>query len=128
MCLYKPPESLTETNVLLFDRTMTLLWLLQSIINVEIGIPKSGTCWGFDEIPLPCSKDLWEAATESEWNMRYSIHKSAKKESHVLRVGDLRAAQQHNTAALSNKLRAVDLQVWSSTIDSFGALLMFAIR
>jgi hypothetical protein len=101
---------LSKTNTMFFHRTMTLLWLLQCIINVDIGIPKSETCWGFDEIPLPCSKDLWEAATESEWNMRYREHKSIKKESHILRVGDLRAAQQVNTAALSSKLRAEDLQ------------------
>jgi hypothetical protein len=109
------------------NRTMILLWLLEMLLDMNIGVPASTSCRTLDEIPLPSTKDLWEATTKSEWEIKYKNHLSSRKSTEMPKIGDLRAAQDSESAVL-NKSRVDDLHFWSANADSFGGLIMLVIR
>jgi hypothetical protein len=109
------------------NRTMILLWLLEMLLDMNIGVPTSPSCRTLDEIPLPCTKGLWEATTKTEWETKYRSLLSSRKSSEIPKIGDLRAAQDSESALLEKSL-VDDLHFWSSNADSFGGLIMLVFR
>jgi hypothetical protein len=71
---------------------------------MNIGIPPSPSCRTLDEIPLPSSRKLWEAATKSEWESIYKDSLSSKESSSTLNIGDLRAAQDSDSITVDMSL------------------------
>lgn len=122
-CDFLPPMT-----KLIDGRTLTVLWILRTVIYTDIGVSTSGSCRTFHDIQLPASKDLWEATTNSEWVTRYQAYIKARKGSEPLKVGALFAAQQPNSDLDHDESQAEDLHGWSSTTDDFGSLLIMAIR
>lgn len=106
---------------------MILLWLLEMLLDMNIGVPASTSCRTLDDIPLPCTKDIWEAATKKEWETKYKSHFSSRKSREMAKIGDLRAAQDSDSNIVERPL-ADDLHLWSSNADSFGGLIMLIIR
>jgi hypothetical protein len=106
---------------------MILLWLLEMLLDMNIGVPHSSSCRTLDEIPLPSTKSLWEATLRSEWETNYKSHIFSRKSGEMPKIGDLRAAQDSKSGVLDKSL-VDDLHFWSSNADSFGGLIMLVIR
>lgn len=106
---------------------MILLWLLEMLLDMNIGVHPSGSCRTLDEIPLPSTKSLWEATQKSEWETNYKSYIFSRKSGELPKIRDLRAAQDSESAVLDKSL-VDDLHFWSSNADSFGGLVMLVIR
>lgn len=65
--------------------------LVDMIRDLNIGTePRSSDCSMMDDIPLPCSKAMWEADTEDAWEKEYKQYLSSRNYGNMLTVGDLR--------------------------------------
>jgi hypothetical protein len=98
---------------------------MMKLLEMDIGNPnpQKGPCYAFDQVPLPCSKSLWEAETSSIWEDRYKAHLSARRRNVALKIGDLR---QSLKATLEDKSSDMveDLSSWSAEVDGFGAVIL----
>jgi len=116
----------SDNSLTVSYRTMILLWLSHAILDVNIGVTRPGQqCYALDDIPLPSTKELWEASSQKEWETEYWSYLSSRKSTDMLKVGHLRNAQQIDS--LSTTACTEDLKNWSANLDSFGGLLMMAI-
>ena len=97
------------------------------LLEMNIGVSPSRACRTLDEIPLPCTKTLWEATTGSEWETKYKSYLLSRKNGEIPKIGDLRAAQDSAPAVL-NKSLVDDLHFWSSDTDGFGGLIMLVMQ
>jgi hypothetical protein len=123
---YFPQISISGNATEKLQRTTILLWLLEMLLDVNIGAPASKSCKTLDQIPLPPSKRLWYASTKSEWEEPYKCYWSFRRSADMPKIGDLRTAQESD-AAITMSLED-DLRDWSSSADSFGGLIMMVIR
>jgi len=65
--------------------------LVDMIRDLNIGIePSSPDCFAMDDIPLPCSKAIWEAETEDAWEKEYKQYLSSRHCGKMLTIKDLR--------------------------------------
>ena len=99
--------------------------LIEFLLNINVGaLPGHGyEC--VDQAPLPSSKALWEATTQSEWEAEYTTHLAAKKVNGILTFATLRNSQNsYNTTIEKDDLE--DLGSWSSRIDELGSMFLVA--
>uniref|UniRef100_A0A093VI52 Sterigmatocystin biosynthesis regulatory protein n=1 Tax=Talaromyces marneffei PM1 TaxID=1077442 RepID=A0A093VI52_TALMA len=87
---------------------------------------------GLDNIPLPASRDLWEAETNFAWRNEYEKYLSQRKINKVLTIGDLMELTEGG--ALKTLLETdprfdlvPDAYAWCESLDSLGSLLWMAI-
>jgi len=64
--------------------------LIDTLLDLNMGQPKPQDCSAMDEVPLPCSKAIWEAETEVAWEKEYKEYLSSRKYGRMLTTGDLR--------------------------------------
>jgi hypothetical protein len=64
--------------------------LIDMLRDLNMGQPKPADCSSMDEIPLPCSKAIWEAETEVAWEKEYKQYLSTRNRGRMLTTGDLR--------------------------------------
>ena len=65
--------------------------LIDMLRDLSIGAEtRSPDCSTMDEIPLPCSKAIWEAETEVAWEKEYKQYLSTRNCGRILTTGDLR--------------------------------------
>lgn len=105
---------------------MILLWLLEMLLDMNIGAPPTRSCQKLDQIPLPSRKKIWHASTKSEWEERYKSYLSSRKGGEIPKIEDLRTAQESD-AGMDKSLKD-DLQDWSLNADSFGGLIMMVMH
>jgi hypothetical protein len=96
------------------------------LVDIDIGIRLSTVCSSMDNIPLPCAKALWEAATPALWETEYKNYLSARKCSRILTIGTLRESRPLNVESLDADV-AVDLANWSKSTDGFGAMVLTGV-
>lgn len=87
---------------------------------------------GFDNIPLPASRDLWEAGTNFAWRNEYEKYLSQRKAKKILTIGDLMELTEGG--ALKTLLETdpifnlvPDAYAWCESLDSLGSLLWMCI-
>ncbi|KUJ14516.1 uncharacterized protein LY89DRAFT_736549 [Mollisia scopiformis] len=98
------------------QRTITVILLLDMLFEISPFFP-ARECDGtlLADIALPCSKGLWTASTEVEWEIAHSAED--KQTSKTLTYADLMNFQHQEEGSLD---------FWLSYIDNFGTLLMAA--
>ncbi|KAF4635443.1 hypothetical protein G7Y89_g2655 [Cudoniella acicularis] len=107
-------------------RTLITLHLLDVILDLRVDKYQQGSCSIMDQIPLPCSKYLWEAETILLWEQEFKKYLQKRKVGEVRTIGKLRASVNQNTNKLDVGL-VEDLGDWAAGIDSFGAMLLTGI-
>jgi hypothetical protein len=87
---------------------------------------------GFDNIPLPASRDLWESETNFIWRNEYEKFLSQRKANKILTIGDLMELTEGG--ALKTLLETdprfdlvPDAYAWCESLDSLGSLLWMCI-
>lgn len=105
---------------------MIILWLSQSLVDLDIGVSPPGPCYAFDEIPLPSSKPIWDADSKDQWETQYELYTASRRGNDDVKVGDLRKAQMVDVDGDGDSCMD-DLKTWSAGIDGLGALLMLAV-
>jgi hypothetical protein len=96
-----------------------------------ISPPGREGCGTFYDVPLPCSRDLWEAMTNLEWTKQFQKQLFHRKLSRLLKVDDIRhmksSSYEFTTDKISDDGLMADLMDWCSDLDSFGTLIWTAI-
>jgi hypothetical protein len=114
---------------------MHRILLLVSIIDLlleGIIVASTSLCQDFRAVPLPSTRDLWDARTNRGWRIEYAKHLSSKKTNRVLTVGDLIESDEagcftnaknnvHNSEILP------DLMKWCEGLDALGTMLWMAL-
>ncbi|KAF2755234.1 hypothetical protein EJ05DRAFT_503539 [Pseudovirgaria hyperparasitica] len=104
-------------------RTTILLFILGRLLDMRItptstSSPSPSTQpEGLDAVPLPATKDLWEARTRIEWERKYQEYLRAKSGREVMTIGHLRSVRNgvvEDDALLRN------LGLWCFNLDQFG--------
>jgi hypothetical protein len=117
-------------------RTMIVLLiidlLLEGLLEQQRVKYRSLCGAGFDNIPLPASRHLWEAETNFAWRTEYEKYLSQRKASKILTIGDL--IELTEGGALKTLLETdprfdlvPDTYAWCESLDSLGSLLWMAI-
>ena len=107
------------------------MWVMNMALNLDIGTcnpAASHQSIHLNNLPLPASKELWEASTSTKWEAAYHQHVTNLKGSEMPNIGDLKAAHSHGNNSALDSSKVDDLREWSSTVDEFGAMLMMAIQ
>ncbi|KAE9368834.1 hypothetical protein N431DRAFT_547717 [Stipitochalara longipes BDJ] len=102
-------------------RTAVILVLIIHIFNIEHG-PGLPQCGGIAELPLPCSKTLWQASDRESWEVEYKRQY----------VGDGRGWRRVPTyrdllPEFRDDREKVDLSEWFVGMDDLGSLVTMAV-
>ncbi|KAM3070494.1 hypothetical protein ACMFMG_010317 [Clarireedia jacksonii] len=110
-------------------RTWTVLWLLQNVIDTDLGVTIKSRCahYHMDDTPLPCPKQLWEVTSKREWEQHYQSYLTSRRSHGTIKTGDLRSTQRARDAPIKEAVKE-DLISWSSNVDSLGALFLVHVR
>ena len=102
-------------------RLCTLWLLVGCVVCVKTGIP-CDTSHSYRQIPLPSSKSLWEARTQSAWEAEYEANRMLQM-SGLVNLGHLIDLQRSQYTAIS----ARKLDLWNASIDNLGSLLNLVV-
>ncbi|KAH8797350.1 hypothetical protein F5884DRAFT_815101 [Xylogone sp. PMI_703] len=102
-------------------RTFILLFIINMIFDIDIGI----TAHVSDQIlalPLPATKYLWEAKTETEWKKEYTTSLERRGDRPALTYGDLILLRHSKN--ISENPDFTELSHWCANFDSFGNFIL----
>jgi hypothetical protein len=119
--------SIKLTHYFCENSTAIIITLIVHIFNIEHGhgLPQ---CGGFAELPLPCSKSLWQApdpvSWEKEYRREYMIDDMGLKK--IPRYRDLLPDLEYMDD-LSSASGAECVHEWISGMDELGTLVTMAV-
>ncbi len=90
---------------------------------MSFGVSVPTLCSELENIPLPCSKELWEAETKSGWESEYKKYLSSRSGVRIPKVGDLVHSNESDVDSLELDM-VNDLSDWSKAADSISSLLL----
>ncbi len=93
---------------------------------MSLGLPPPAGCSLLENIPLACSKLLWEADTEAKWEYEYKKYLSERKGSGLLTTRSLWESAKLDVSSMEAE-NLEDLSSWSKGADGFGAMLIMAV-
>ena len=104
---------------------MTILHLLNALIDIEVDMGWHHPCNGLLEVPLPCSRGMWEATTCSSWETEYRIYLATRNRRKILLYADLVDALHLERNGMSKSLIG-ELDNWCANLDGLGTLVLMA--
>jgi hypothetical protein len=120
------PRALTSIN-----RVISLLSVIDLLLE---GIMSATTTFrhDFSDVPLPASRNLWNARTNRRWRTAYDQYSSGRRSDRLLRVSDLiesdeagcfskSAPNVHATDAFADVIK------WCEGSDTLGTLVWMAM-
>lgn len=110
------------------DRTMSLLHMIEMLLEVIIGDREREACQGLASAPLPCSRDLWEISSTSEWTRRYRVSLQNRKCEQVLTAAKLKSISHISTTDTDKRDGILnDLVAWCLGADQYGTIVCIAV-
>ena len=100
--------------------------MLDMLYHVNIGADQPAVCSGQNSVPLPCSKELFEADSASAWRAKYTVYLDNRKGDRCLTYGDLKELRQSQEIAMDDSRIEHDLGEWCKDLDDFGMLIFNA--
>ena len=108
-------------------RVTALLYTIGFLVNISLGKSAQAACVGFDELALPAGKELWEASTGVEWELKWGRRYDGRKSGNLeLSIGDLVEAYSSRRTTNAGTLDD-DLRRWCEGADEFGRLINLAV-
>ena len=96
-----------------------------------MGPASRGICEDRQSVPLPCTRELWEARSNAEWKKRYEKVLRGRKSAKVLTLADLLTLQTPSTTSMENVANdsevLADLRNWCEDLDGFGMLIWTSV-
>lgn len=104
--------------------------LLEGFDYVGGGMCEPGKA--FNQAPLPCVRDLWQASTTGAWIRYYDDYLSKKKNHAILSVKDLLESSEEvcSTFVIRKDVAQgilMDIVQWSEALDALGTLVYMVI-
>lgn len=103
-----------------------VLFMLDMLYNVNMEKHQPFDCSGQSSVPLPCSKELWEAKSAPAWRAKYSVYLETRKRDACLTYGDLKGLRQSQGRVADDSKLDNDLGEWCRNLDEFGTLVFNA--
>ncbi|KAH6896824.1 hypothetical protein B0T10DRAFT_602235 [Thelonectria olida] len=111
-------------------RTVCLLYIIETLLEVLIGKRDRLGCRGFSETPLPCGGSLWETASTLEWAQSYHQMHSVRRLGRPLMVADLGSSFASVGSDANNndgnEDLVADVMSWCGSLDQFGTIVWMA--
>jgi hypothetical protein len=123
-CLRLPCQ-LKHTNRTTLKSLLTLK-LLDAVLDFDIGSVRHGLCRDLFQISLPCSRAIWNAGTNFDWEKGYKKCQANRMSDKPLVVGDLEELRTQPVEAVDPKVTA-NLSLWAEEMDNFGRPLLNGI-
>lgn len=118
------PGELRPTHVISF-RTMCLLYVFENIIDERIGSHDPVGCGGFEPVPLPSPRSLWDYNCSEAWAHRLARFKADGLQERLLTIQDLKHSGSDDAADWEVDGQTVEAMAkWCGGVDEFGALLL----
>ncbi|KAK0710597.1 hypothetical protein B0H67DRAFT_583049 [Lasiosphaeris hirsuta] len=118
-------------------RSIGILYAIEAVFDVDVASRRQH-CQGYDQVPLPSPRDLWEPVDNATWAARYQAslnnHHAMRGTKRYLVFEDLR--QLNGRVAVSGGVEASDptdaanfqaIEHWCETIDEFGTLIWMSV-
>ena len=129
--LYVSLEANADSLLRLSSRTFCLLLLIESLLELIIGRVEDH-CTGYYDLPLPCTRELWEVESTSEWSRRYKESLRRRKSSQVLNIQNFMSIQSSGSSRLATdpdrEALVADVATWCQGVDHYGILLWMAMN
>ncbi|OKL57716.1 hypothetical protein UA08_07124 [Talaromyces atroroseus] len=111
-------------------RTITLLVIIDLMMDCLLEPERSvyhACSYNLENIPLPATRDLWEAQSNFVWRTEYERYLSRRQTKKILTIGDLLELDQAGAlrdVSRDQKINVVpDILNWCDGLDSLGSLL-----
>lgn len=104
------------------------MYIFDLLVQSTAGTPSRGNCDLFWYMPLPCSLDLWQSTTDSEWSKHYQeeVTRGNKATTQTLTLRHLLLLRQ--AKMLEQEIDfAEELGSWCSDADDLSTLLWLAL-
>ncbi|KAH7313553.1 hypothetical protein B0I35DRAFT_435433 [Stachybotrys elegans] len=106
-------------------RSVCLSYGLELLLDVILSPLDHDVCGGYTQVPVPCTRDLWEPLSNSAWAARV---KGRKDE--VLTIHDLQHVKRRGNADEAGRAMSIekltDAASWCRGADDFGVLVWTA--
>lgn len=110
------------------------MYLIDLLFHINGQTPSKGRCPEFVDLPLPCTRELWQPIPDKDWKKRYSeeiLSKRAKGE-RGLTMGNLfsfRHSLSHGEQfhEMAKAYLAKELAEWVEKVDDLSMLLWMAL-
>jgi hypothetical protein len=111
------------------------MYLIDLLLYINGQTPSRGRCPEFVDLPLPCTRELWQSSSDRDWKKRYNEenHSKAMKGSRGLTMGNLFLLRQslsrgENFLKTSTADLAKELAEWVEKVDDLSMLLWMAVQ
>lgn len=110
---FPTPQLPTHSNN---PRTIHTFYMLDTLLlETIVGTRSTVGCGGFDFVPLPAARVLWDYHTTESWASRFARWKSHRLDTAELNIGNLRMSGQGGADEA--------IASWCEDADEFGGLL-----
>ncbi|KAI0132468.1 hypothetical protein BJ170DRAFT_249088 [Xylariales sp. AK1849] len=110
-------------------RAASMLYVLESLLEVMVGRRDGPNCPGFVRVPLPCPRDLWDYGSNETWTYRLGRYLSSRTSCIVLKIRDIQQTHKPNIGPelMDRDSELVhDVGKWCESLDEFGTLVWMA--
>ncbi|KAK1254102.1 hypothetical protein MKX08_008097 [Trichoderma sp. CBMAI-0020] len=115
-------------------RMACLMYLMDLLLHVKGETPSKGRCPEFVDLPLPCTRELWQPISDRDWRRRYNEENNSKlmKGNRGLTMGNLFLLRQslsrgENFLKTAKADLARELAEWVEKVDDLSMLLWMAV-
>ncbi|KAH8820199.1 hypothetical protein F5884DRAFT_763206 [Xylogone sp. PMI_703] len=112
-------------------RTIALLYVIGLLLEGLMGAGERDICGARQSVPLPCTRELWEANSDGEWKRRYEQYLRMRKSDKSLTMADLIGLQtqsSNNTDSITEDPGVLsDLRRWCGDLDRLGMLIWTSV-
>jgi hypothetical protein len=108
-----------------------VLYGIELLLDAFEQDPNHEKCRGMTNVPLPCTRDLWEPVSDSKWARRYQNSISLQLGYETVSIGTIQSALFLKGRNLETELRQDTsmeaISYWCERADELGTLVWMAI-
>lgn len=113
-------------------RTICVLYGVELLLDVFNEDPDHMKCRGLENVPLPCTRDLWEPVPDSVWIRRYQNSMSLQKGYETMCLGTIQSSifllKGRSTEIESKQPDSYEaISHWCDEADELGTLVWMTI-
>jgi hypothetical protein len=101
-------------------RTMYVFYLFNTVFNAMSALP-TYVAEELRGLPVPASRNLWDAEDRREWEREYDRHLATWKEEGELKISELWLSEETGTPERRSRIER-----WVQDVDEFG-MMLFAV-
>lgn len=104
---------------------------MELLVDVDLKGDVACNTGGFNFIPLPSERDLWEPTSSAKWTARYKASEAASRNDKVLTILDLGRARRALGVEPSDESEegrlVARVSKWCENLDEFGMMVWMAV-